>query len=106
MNTPISLKEQVRLTRIENFKNIARTFGSIADLARTVERSQSQISDMLRGKKSFGEAIARDLEKKLGLEQMALDRPGAEYREVQISRSTYELLKIKFYIRKRRSVVR
>lgn len=88
MDTTISLREQVRLTRIENFKNLAATFGSISDLARAIGRRQSQVSDMIKGRKSFGDAIARDIEKKLGLNEMALDHPGAEYREVNIRRST------------------
>jgi hypothetical protein len=52
----------------------AKLGGVEAELARCIGRSPSQTSDMLAGRKSFGEKVARDIEKKLQLEQGELDR--------------------------------
>lgn len=49
--------------------------GNQADLARRANRKPNQISDMLAGRKSFGEKVAREIEANLGLQPGAFDRP-------------------------------
>jgi hypothetical protein len=46
---------------------------TLARLAELIGRKATQTSDMLRGEKSFGEKIARDIEAKLGLRRYYLD---------------------------------
>lgn len=61
--------------RIDNLTRVMQTMGSWAELARRINKRPSQISDMVRGKKSFGDRVARDIELKLGLPRLALDDP-------------------------------
>jgi hypothetical protein len=49
--------------------------GSVARAARHSGKSDSQLRDMLAGRKAFGEKVARPLEAKFGMESGALDRP-------------------------------
>jgi hypothetical protein len=54
-----------------------RWAGNASAFARAAKKPQSQIADMLRGEKSFGEKVARSIEKNLGLADGALDLPAA-----------------------------
>lgn len=68
----------VASTRRENLQKIRqKRFTSNADLARAIERSSSQVNDMLSGAKSFGPKIARSIEEKLKLAPGYLDEPHA-----------------------------
>ncbi|MBQ9240537.1 MAG: hypothetical protein IJ164_04250 [Duodenibacillus sp.] len=63
-------------TRRENLKKIrAKSFSTNAELARAIGRANSQVNDMLTGKKSFGAKIARSIEEKLSLSRGYLDEP-------------------------------
>lgn len=74
--------------RIDNLTRVMQTMGSWAELARRINKRPSQISDMVRGKKSFGDRVARDIELKLGLPRLALDDPSAELQVVPVLRTT------------------
>ncbi len=52
--------------------------GNVSAFARRVGRQQSFVSEVLKGKRSFSEKLARALELKLGLERNALDSPAGE----------------------------
>lgn len=66
----------VAFTRRENLQKIRqKRFTSNADLARAIERSPSQVNDILSGAKSFGPRIARSIEEKLKLTPEYLDEP-------------------------------
>lgn len=63
-------------TRRDNLQKIRdKRFNSNAELARAIERSSSQVNDMLTGTKSFGPKVARHIEEKLKLPQGYLDEP-------------------------------
>lgn len=64
------------LIRLQNLRAYcaARQWGP-AELANNTGRSTSQCSDMLRGRKSFGEKIARDFEQRLSLPRNWFDLP-------------------------------
>lgn len=49
--------------------------GSVASASRHSGKSDSQLRDMLAGRKSFGEKVARSIEDKMGMEEGELDRP-------------------------------
>ena len=74
--------------RIDNLTRVMQTLGSWAELARRIDKHPSQISDMVRGKKSFGSRVARDIESKLGLPRLSLDDPAAELQVVGLVRTT------------------
>ena len=61
-----------RRTKLRTFLD-SRLGGVEAELARRIKRSPSQTSDMLAGRKSFGEKVARDIERLLELEPGWLD---------------------------------
>lgn len=61
-------------TRRERLKAyISQESISEAEVARRIGRSPSQVSDMLAGRKAFGEKIAREIERKLDLYRGFLD---------------------------------
>lgn len=61
-------------TRRDNLRKLRKKrFTSNADLARAIERSSSQVNDMLSGSKSFGPKVARYIEEKLQLPRGYLD---------------------------------
>lgn len=63
-------------TRRENLRKIRdKRFSSNAELARAIERSSSQVNDMLNGTKSFGSKVARYIEERLQLPNGYLDEP-------------------------------
>lgn len=60
--------------RRENLRALVEAEG-LATIARRAKKPDRQINDMLAGRKSFGEKVARDIENKMGLDTGALDRP-------------------------------
>lgn len=52
--------------------------GNAAELARRLKKSESQINDTLAGRKSFGEKVARAMEKALDLPPYWLDGDQSE----------------------------
>ena len=67
-------REELRKTRVENLKRISFQFESMSQLARVLGKSVTQINDMLKGNKSFGDKIAREIENSLGMVSGSLDR--------------------------------
>jgi hypothetical protein len=67
----------IAVTRRSNLK--AYVISALADnnseLARLTRRVPSFFNDLFAGRKSFGEKLARKLEKQLGLPHMSLDEP-------------------------------
>lgn len=59
--------------RIANLLKIRERFSSNAELARAISRAPQQVNDMMKGKKSFGNKIARDIEEALKLPSGFLD---------------------------------
>lgn len=70
-------EEALKKRRIINLKSWIdnRLEGSVAEAARKSGKSDSQLRDMLAGRKSFGEKVARSIEDKLGMEEGLLDKP-------------------------------
>jgi phage repressor protein C with HTH and peptisase S24 domain len=66
----------VQLNRRERLRQFIddRYAGNVSRFAAFVGKHQSQIADMLIGRKSFGERIARSLEESLGIPAGYLDR--------------------------------
>lgn len=52
--------------------------GNAAEVSRRSGKSPSQINDTLSGRKSFGEKVARNLEKELGLPELWFDQSDAQ----------------------------
>lgn len=52
--------------------------GNVTAFSRRIGRSQSQVADMLAGRKSFGEKVARDIEQRLDLVRGWLDDPAGD----------------------------
>lgn len=74
-------------TRRKNLKQLIanKTEGNATRFAEMIGMQQSQVADMLAGRKSFGEKVARKIEAKLNLEDKWLDRgPNAVSEEVLI----------------------
>lgn len=65
--------QETRRDRLRLFLD-AECGGNKTELARRTKKKQSYISDLLRGSKSFGEKVAREMETRLGLEAGHLDR--------------------------------
>jgi hypothetical protein len=63
------------IIRLENFRALWTEPFSPTDAALRLWGGPSQWSDLYRGKKSFGEKLARRIEEKLGLARLSLDRP-------------------------------
>jgi phage repressor protein C with HTH and peptisase S24 domain len=57
--------------------------GNGTKFAEMVGKKQSYISDVLRGKKSFGEKVARSIEVTLGLHKESLDKPPSDHVELE-----------------------
>lgn len=71
-NAPRSPELTVEIRR-KHLKAIAEHLGGAAVVARSTGKSVQQISDMIYGRKTFGNRIARDIEAKLHLPSEALD---------------------------------
>lgn len=76
---------QLREIRVVNLRRYLREAlkGNQSELARLLDKKPSYINDLLRDRpqskpKSFGEKIARDIERRLGLESGTLDKPPPE----------------------------
>jgi hypothetical protein len=65
--------QETRRGRLRAFLN-AECGGNNSELARRTKKKQSYISDLLRGSKSFGEKVAREMEARLGLDAGYLDK--------------------------------
>lgn len=65
--------QETRRVRLRAFLD-AECGGNKTELARRTKKKQSYISDLLRGSKSFGEKVAREMETRLGLDAGHLDR--------------------------------
>lgn len=63
--------------RIANLQRLVDAYPKAVDFARANNIDPSYLSQILNGHRSFGEKSARNFEKKLGLERMALDIPPA-----------------------------
>jgi hypothetical protein len=69
-------KSDVRVRALQHVIQ-TRWAGNASAFARDSGKSQSQIADMIGGRKAFGEKVARSIETKAGLELGLLDRePG------------------------------
>jgi hypothetical protein len=72
---PTGVMSEDALIRYDNLDALVKARNwTPTDLALAVGRKYSQVSDMLRREKSFGEKIARDFEHKLQLPRMWLDQ--------------------------------
>jgi hypothetical protein len=62
--------------RLENLRAWCKRHGDVgpADLALKLDKKVQYVSDLLRGKKSFGEKAARHIEAKLGMGRGDLDK--------------------------------
>jgi hypothetical protein len=67
--------QEIRRQRLRAWIN-ANLNGNEAELARQTNRKPSQISDTLAGRKSFGEKLARSIERKLRMPKDYLDNDG------------------------------
>lgn len=63
--------------RRANLKRLADNLapGDVTGFGKIIGKSQSATSDLLHGRKSFGEKMARSIEKNAGLNPLALDQP-------------------------------
>ncbi|MGL4573269.1 MAG: hypothetical protein ACRCV9_00605 [Burkholderiaceae bacterium] len=68
------------LIRLENFKALWPNDFSPAQVAADLWGTPAFWSDLYRGKKSFGEKLARRIEDKLGLVRLSLDDPAGAQR--------------------------
>ena len=70
-----TMKAEDTLIRLERFKAEcqARGWEGPTDLKARLGRTASFWSDLVHGRKSFGEKLARDIEEKMGLSRNALD---------------------------------
>ena len=60
-------KDALKRIRIANLSRLAELNGSRSRLAEILGKAPQQINDMIRGTKSFGARIAREIEDKLDL---------------------------------------
>lgn len=70
-NAPMNATE-IRRQRLRELLS-ERFADNASDLARAVKKQQSYISELLKGKRSFGERVARDIERKVGVTPGWLD---------------------------------
>ena len=70
---PAPLKE-TRIKRLAQLMKDRRLSGP-AELGRLIGKKTNQTSDLLSGRASFGEKVARDIEEKAGLPYGTLDAP-------------------------------
>ena len=71
-------KDALKRIRIANLSRLAELNGSRSRLAEILGKAPQQINDMIRGTKSFGARIAREIEDKLDLPPGTLDTENAE----------------------------
>jgi len=69
------MRAEDTLIRLERFKAVCKARGleTPSDLEQTLGRRVSFWSDLLNGRKSFGEKLARKIEEQMGLPRNALD---------------------------------
>lgn len=91
-------REKQAAIRRRNLQSVANKLGGAAAVARKADKAVQQISDMLRGTKSFGPKIARDLEKRLGLPDGALDKEEFNEGNVEKLSSGVRLVPILDYV--------
>lgn len=93
-NSQMANTPDIRRARLRQFRD-ERCDGVDAELARRIGRSPSQVADMLVGRKSFGERIARDIEAELQLPDKWLDQaPPADFdapQAISEDRGKYDL---------------
>lgn len=77
LNPHMDTKAEIRRKRLVQLIQ-DRFGGNQTEFAEQVGRRQSAVSDMVRGAKSFGEKIARDIELRLGLPELWLDGADSE----------------------------
>lgn len=75
MDLPAIRRKNLRLIIQDRFHGNATAF------SRVIERSQSQVSDMLTGRKAFGDKAARYIEEKLSLDRYDLDQAAMRARD-------------------------
>lgn len=93
---PRVTNDALRNIRIENLKRLLEAGGgSITRLAKRAGKSPQQLSDMLRGQKSFGDAVARSIEEALAIPTGYLDNPNPE--EVPVEPPRFTMRKIPLY---------
>jgi hypothetical protein len=66
-------KAEIRRARLRQLVDELSN-GNITRFGELIDRSQSHVSDLLHGRKSFGEKAARDIERRLKLDEGWLDR--------------------------------
>ena len=85
--------DALKQIRISNLARLATRAGSGSKLAARLGKSPQQINDMLRGTKSFGPRVARQIEEKLDLPVGALDVQDASL-DAQIPVATLNFKKV------------
>ena len=74
----VNMTKDIHDIRVENLKSfIAKTFnGSINAFAKSIDKNASQFYNLFKKERTFGENLARDLERKLELGLGYFDQPG------------------------------
>lgn len=85
MKSSLNKREQMQEVRRSNLTKLVGSFGSIASFARRVNKSPSQIGDMLQGRKSFGHKIAAQIETALNLQEGALSTQSESFEYIPLS---------------------
>lgn len=91
-------KDALKRIRIANLSRLAELNGSRSRLAEILGKAPQQINDMIRGTKSFGARIAREIEDKLGLPPGTLDTENAELGNPQVSTIRFKRIPILSYV--------
>lgn len=91
-------KDTLKRIRIANLSRLAELNGSRSRLAEILGKAPQQINDMIRGTKSFGARIAREIEDKLGLPPGTLDTENAELGNPQVSTIRFKRIPILSYV--------
>lgn len=88
------MNETVVDVRRSKLAELVKREGSQTALAIKVGRSPQHIGDMIRGQKSFGEKVARDIEDRLGLERGYLDGKSLEVHGVADEETTIPFVRL------------
>ena len=91
-------KDALKRIRIANLSRLAELNGSRSRLAEILGKAPQQINDMIRGTKSFGARIAREIEDKLDLPPGTLDTENAELGNPQVSTIRFKRIPILSYV--------
>lgn len=73
----VSTLKDIRIARLKQFQADKRAF-ALADLGQLIGRKVNQVSDLINGRASFGEKVARSIEEAAGLPLGWLDDPENE----------------------------